>query len=90
VRLVHVAGVRYWLEHWTTHNPVTGVKWRYILFRRYKPVSKVRDLRFRPFLKRAERAGLLNRHYWLTSIDAGFEIWRGGRGLATDRYWVKI
>ncbi len=89
VRLVRVHGIRYWLEHWTTHNPATGIKWRYILFRRFRPATHVRDLKFLPFIRRAERGGLLERHLWLTSIDAGFEIWSGGQGLTTDRYWVK-
>jgi hypothetical protein len=88
-RLVRVDGVRYWLEHWIAHNKVTGVRWPYILFSRYIPVNRVHDLQFLPFIARAERAGFLNKHLWLTSLDAGFEIWRGGQGLATDRYWVR-
>ena len=36
-----------------------------------------------------ERAGLIRPRWWLTSIDAGFEIWRGGTGLATLSYWAR-
>jgi hypothetical protein len=88
-RLVRIHGVRYWLEHWYTRHKGSPTYWSYILFRRVKMVSRVRDLKFRPFIARAVRAGLLDRRWWLTSIDSGFEIWHGGKGLATLSYWAR-
>ncbi len=88
--LVTVAGAKYWFEHWTARSTVSTASWNYILFRRFHPVSRVRHLAFKPFMQAAEHVGLLDRVWWLTSIDAGFEIWRDGKGLATSSYWAKV
>jgi hypothetical protein len=88
-RLVRIGGIRYWFEHWITQNRASGARWHYVLFRRFRGASFVHDLRFRPFISFTERAGLLASRWWLTSIDAGFEIWRGGTGLATRWYWAR-
>jgi hypothetical protein len=38
----------------------------------------------------AERRGLMKRSWWLTSVEAGFEIWRGGVGLSTTQFSVHL
>jgi hypothetical protein len=88
--VVQIGGFRYYFEHWITHNALTQASWNLVIFRRYHATDRVNRLRLLPFLHLAERAGLLRPHWWLTSVDAGFEIWRGGRGLATTYYWAHI
>lgn len=85
-RIIREGHVLYYLKYWYTNHH--GVRWPLIIFRRVHPVSYAR-MRLRPFLVRAERLGLLRPQWYLLSIEAGFEIWRGGRGLATDWFWAK-
>jgi len=88
--VVWIRGFRYYFEHWVTHNALTGASWNLVIFRRYNATNHVDRLRLLPFLHRAERARLLRPRWWLSSVDAGFEIWHGGRGLATKYYWAHI
>ena len=86
--VVKVHHVKYYLEHWVTRGH--GRHWNYIQFRRVHPTSKVTRLKVKPFIAAAERDRLINRKWWLVSVEAGFEIWRGGVGLGTTRYTVKV
>jgi glycosyl hydrolase family 12 len=88
--VVWIGGFRYYFEHWVTHNALTGASWNLVIFRRYNATDRADRLRLLPFLRLAERSGLLSRHWWLTSIDSGFEIWNGGRGLGTRYYWAHV
>lgn len=87
--LVRIGGVRYWFEHWTARSLSGTGRWHYILFRRFRAASRVRSLHLMPFFRYAEHMRLLDGHWWMTSLNAGFEIWRGGRGLATDSFWAR-
>jgi len=49
----------------------------------------VNNLRLYPFVRRIERLGLVRPGWWMENIEAGFEIWNGGRGLATTKYVVR-
>jgi len=81
---------RHWeVEHWTTTDPVSGRRWPLIIFRMVHPRGFVRHLALMPFFRRAESLGLLQRSWWLTAIEAGFEVWRGGAGLRTTSFWVR-
>lgn len=83
---VQVDGAWWWLLTWTTYDPTFG-HWTYIQFCRVrKTTHAVLDLR--PFMRTAERAGLLSARAYLRSVDAGFETWRGGRGNTTS--WFKV
>jgi hypothetical protein len=42
-----------------------------------------------PFIRRAERHGWIQPAWWLENIEAGFEPWQGGAGLATDWFWAR-
>jgi len=86
--VVTVDHQKWHLEHWVTHGH--GKKWNYIQFRRVKPTSKVTGLNVREFIAAAERHGLMKSDWWLTSVEAGFEIWRGGVGLATTQFSVHL
>jgi hypothetical protein len=84
--IVKVDGMRWHLEHWVTSGH--GKHWNYIQFRRVHGTSKVNDLAVKPFIAVARKHGLIARQWWLTSVMAGFEIWRGGVGLSTTNFMV--
>ena len=66
-----------------------GICWTYVQFRRVRPVSRVTNLPLSPFFHRAEARGWVKRGWWLENIEAGFELWQGGTGLATDWFWAR-
>jgi len=80
---------RWQLEHWITTNPNTGDRWPLIIFRMVHPRRYVKHLALMPFFRRVEALGLLHRSWWLTAVEAGFEVWRGGTGLRTTSFWVR-
>jgi cellulose 1,4-beta-cellobiosidase len=84
---VQIDGTRWWLLTWRTYDPSYGY-WTYIQFRRVHPVTHA-TLALRPFLRAAQHAQLLAATDYLRSIDAGFEIWSGGRYLRTNFFSVK-
>ncbi len=59
----------------------------YISFRRATPVASA-TLRLAPFMAEAERLGAVRASWLLWSVQAGFEIWSGGRGLGVSRFSV--
>jgi len=86
-RVVRIDHARWYLVHWiAAHN---GASWNYIQFRRVHPVAGVSDLQLAPFIHAAERHGWLRPWWWLLNIEAGFEIWGGGQGLATRSFWSR-
>ena len=75
---------------------VDGAKWYvvphatlpgkfYISFRRAS-VAHQAKLRLAPFMTIARRLGVLSSSERLWSVQAGFEIWSGGRGLAITHF----
>jgi hypothetical protein len=86
--VVTVDHQKWHLEHWVTHGH--GKRWNYIQFRRVHSTAKVTRLNVKGFIAAAERRGLIERSWWLTSVEAGFEIWRGGTGLSTTQFVVHL
>jgi len=84
--IVTVDGIRWYLANWVTSGH--GKHWRYISFRMVHPGSQVTNLELEPFFKLAESKGWVNPDWYLLHIGAGFEIWRGGTGLATKSFSV--
>jgi Glycosyl hydrolase family 12 len=82
--IVTLDGTRWYLVTWITHGH--GTSWQYISFRRVDHVWNVSSLRLRPFISLAEQKGWINSHWYMLNIEAGFEIWRGGTGLATKSF----
>jgi hypothetical protein len=60
--------------------------WRYLAFRRTAPVTGITGLKLAPFIRYAERRGLIRPSAGLWDVAAGFEIWSGGAGLATRSF----
>lgn len=59
----------------------------YISFRRATPVAAA-TLRLAPFMAAAERIGAVSPSSLLWAVQAGFEIWSGGTGLAITNFSV--
>jgi Glycosyl hydrolase family 12 len=85
--IVRIEHVRFYLLHWRACHG--GTCWNYIQFRRVWPVQRVRHLHLLPFIHRAERRAWIQPVWWLENIEAGFELWQGGAGLATDWFWAR-
>lgn len=86
-RILRIGRTRWYLFHWiASHN---GASWNYIQFRRVRPVAGVTDLKLAPFIGAAERLGWISPSWWLLNIEAGFEVWNGGQGLATTSFWAR-
>jgi hypothetical protein len=86
--VVKIDGVGWYLEHWVTSGH--GKHWNYIQFRRVKGTTEVTNLNIKPFIATAHTHRLIARRWWLTSVMAGFEIWRGGVGLHTTQFAVNL
>ncbi len=78
---------RWYLRSWVTQH--AGIKWRLIQFRRVRPTSRVVHLSLGGFIHRMERYRWVRPRYWMLNIDAGFEIWRDGKGLATNWFTAR-
>jgi len=87
-KILHVGHLRWYLLHWRACH--AGTCWNYIQFRRVWPVLRARKLRLLPFIHRAEKRGWIQPAWWLENIEAGFELWQGGTGLATDWFWSRV
>jgi hypothetical protein len=59
--------------------------WTYVAYVRQTPADSV-DLDLRAFTQDAVARGTINPAHYLIDIEAGFEIWQGGSGLATDSF----
>jgi Glycosyl hydrolase family 12 len=88
-RIVWVGGHPFWFLHWRAVNTACQAgrcqarSWNYVQFRFLSTTHSVRQLRLMPFIRFAIGQRLIGPSWWLTSIHAGYELWSGGRGLAT-------
>jgi hypothetical protein len=87
-RVIRVDHRRWYVTHWVTSYG--GAHWNYVQVRAVRPASHVRGLSLLPIIKRVEKMGLISRQWWLLNIEAGFEIWHGGRGLRTTSFSASV
>ncbi|HET6876570.1 MAG TPA: hypothetical protein VFH38_03490 [Jatrophihabitans sp.] len=87
---VRVGRHMYWLINRRRYDPDFGLSWNYIQFRRVHPTAHVDHLRLEPFLQLCERLGVIRPSWWMENVEAGFEVWSGGRGLATTNFAVTV
>lgn len=88
---VYRLGGALWYEvHWRTYSHVNPkISWNLVIFRRVHPTRHVWRLHLKPFVVHLMNQRLMSRWWYLDSIDGGFEIWRGGTGLATTTFSVR-
>jgi hypothetical protein len=86
-RVVRLDHTRWYLAHWVASGQ--GKTWNYIQFRRVHPVRGVNHLKLWPFIQEAEHLGWVKPTDWMLNIEAGFEVWTGGKGLGTKSFWAQ-
>ncbi|MFY1695752.1 MULTISPECIES: GH12 family glycosyl hydrolase domain-containing protein [unclassified Solwaraspora] len=64
--------------------------WNYVAYVRTSPTDRAEDLELAAFTRDAVGRGYIDRDWYLTGIEAGFEIWHGGAGLGSRSFEVKI
>jgi hypothetical protein len=60
--------------------------WNVVTYRATQGVTSVSNLDVLSIIKDAETRGQINPSHYLIDAEAGFEIWRGGQGLATNNF----
>lgn len=82
--VVRLDGALWWAMSWETSNG--HQHWRYVQFRKVDPATRVSDLQLGPFMDYLESRGWITPAWYLLNIEAGFEIWKGGTGLAVTNF----
>jgi hypothetical protein len=60
--------------------------WNYVAYRRVQRTRSVRGLNLRAFVRDSVRREITDPDWHIIAVEAGFEIWRGGRGLSTSDF----
>jgi hypothetical protein len=77
-----IGGIHWHLVHWITRSPTMHwVHWPLIIFRASPGRNYAHRLPLLPFFRILLRKHLIRRGDWLDSMHAGFEIWKGGKGM---------
>jgi hypothetical protein len=90
VPTVRIDGHRFYLMHWRPCSRKWRTCFNYIQFRLVHPTWRVDNLHLAPFIRKAERLKLVRPWWFLENVGAGFEIWKGGRGLRTTRFDMRM
>jgi hypothetical protein len=80
VATARVAGATW--EVWTTRMSA----WNYIAYRRVNGASSVTDLDLRAFIQDSVTRRSTDPSWYLIAAEAGFEIWKGGKGLGETTF----
>jgi hypothetical protein len=64
--------------------------WNTVSYTMTSPATSVSVMGLRPLIQDAIRRGYINPSWYLVDVEAGFEIWRHGAGLATRRFSVHV
>jgi cellulase/cellobiase CelA1 len=64
--------------------------WNTISYTMTSPATSVSNLDIRPLAWDAARRGYLPKSWYLIDVEAGFELWQGGTGLATNSFSVSV
>ncbi len=73
---------------WFAAPPQTKVN--FIAYVSTAPQTKVSGFDLRRFIRDALRRGYLDSRWYQLSVEAGFEIWKGGAGLRTNSFSVDV
>jgi hypothetical protein len=64
--------------------------WNTVSYTMTSGTTSVSVMGLRPLIADAVRRGYINPSWYLVDVEAGFEIWRHGAGLATRRFSVHV
>jgi hypothetical protein len=77
-RRVTIDGIHWAVMTWTAYNSRAKKSWHYVAYVAVHQRSALFGLRLNPFFRNAIANRELSRNWWLTGIDFGFELVRGG------------
>ena len=83
---VKIQGKRY--DIWFASPPQIRVN--YIAYVSTVPQTNVSAFDLRQFIRDATRRGYIDPRWYQLSVEAGFEIWKGGAGLKTNSFSVAV
>jgi Glycosyl hydrolase family 12 len=69
---------------------IGNIGWNVISYVRTTPSNTLANFSVKAFTDDAVRRGKINTAWYMTSVQAGFEPWIGGTGLAVDQYSFNI
>ncbi len=69
---------------------IDDMGWQYIAYVRDPPATAVRDLDLRAFVDDAVARKLVSSAAYLIAIEAGFELWQGGRDFETRSFAASV
>jgi len=72
------------------HVFVRQRRWNTISFVMTTGATSVRHLDLQPLVAYAVSRGYIQDSWYLISVEAGFELWRGGAGLGTNSFSVRV
>lgn len=64
--------------------------WNHVVYVRTTPTSSVRGLDLRAFIRDAVSRGYVAESWYLSGIEAGFELWKGGAGLTSREFSATV
>jgi hypothetical protein len=64
--------------------------WKYVAYVRQPPTHQVDSLDIRAFVTDSVNRKLIDPSQYLIAIEAGFEIWKGGAGFATNAFSASV
>jgi hypothetical protein len=76
-RKVSISGIEWCVTGWTTNHPGEP-SWNLVIYYAVTPRSSASGLWLNEFFRDAIAHGKLSANWWLTGIDAGFELVQGG------------
>lgn len=65
-------------------------EWAYVVYVSSKPIYCVEDFNLLAFVVDCVRRGWLQEKWYLHAVEAGFELWEGGAGLASRNFSVSL
>jgi hypothetical protein len=81
---VRIGGAAY--DVWFDHSR----SWNYIAYVRSAATASVSNFDLKAFIKDAVERGYIQTAWYLISVEAGFELWQGGTGLASNSFSVTV
>jgi hypothetical protein len=66
-----------------------SIGWNFITYKTTSPTTSV-NLDYKPFIQDAMSRGYIQSGWYMMDIEAGFEIWQGGVGLAVTNFSAAI
>jgi hypothetical protein len=64
--------------------------WNTVSYTMTSGTTSVSNLDLQPLIADAVRRGYISTSWYLIDVEAGFELWQGGAGLATNSFSVKV